>query len=97
MTKTRYLVIARMAGNFAMVGESTDPNETLEKVIRRGSERQVSVDTAPAFGTPSVPVPVCAVHDRPMDLMHGRRGPFWSCHQKNEDGTWCDYKPDSSA
>jgi hypothetical protein len=37
--------------------------------------------------------PVCAIHMVPMVLMHGRRGDFWSCHEKNSDGSWCTYKP----
>jgi hypothetical protein len=37
--------------------------------------------------------PICEVHKLPMTLMHGRRGDFWSCHEKNADGSWCSYKP----
>lgn len=96
MGKTTYQVIARMAGNFAMIGETKDPTETIEQVIKRASERPGAVSSQPESGGPEVPAPVCPFHDRPMVLMHGRRGPFWSCHQKNDDGTWCDYKPDES-
>jgi hypothetical protein len=39
--------------------------------------------------------PVCAIHEIPMVLVHGRKGDFWSCHEKMEDGkTWCSYRPD---
>ena len=38
--------------------------------------------------------PICAVHDLPMVKVQGKRGEFWSCHQRNEDGGWCDYRPD---
>ena len=37
--------------------------------------------------------PICAVHQIPMVLMNGRRGPFWSCHERNDDGSWCSYRP----
>ena len=37
--------------------------------------------------------PVCGVHDVPMVRVAGRRGPFWSCHQRNEDGSWCSFRP----
>ena len=37
--------------------------------------------------------PVCAVHDVPMVRVQGRKGAFWSCHQKNPDGSWCSFKP----
>jgi hypothetical protein len=75
MSKTTYLVIARMAGNFAMLGDTKDKTETIELQVQ---------------------APMCLIHDRPMVLMHGRRGPFWSCHQKSKDGTWCDYRPDET-
>ena len=29
----------------------------------------------------------------PMVKVNGRRGPFWSCHEKNSDGSWCSYRP----
>ncbi len=39
--------------------------------------------------------PVCQVHDLPMVKVMGKRGEFWSCHQKNADGSWCSYRPNS--
>ena len=36
--------------------------------------------------------PICAVHQVPMVRVQGRKGPFWSCHEKNEDGSWCSYR-----
>ncbi len=41
--------------------------------------------------------PVCQVHSSPMQRMEGRRGAFWSCHQKNSDGSWCNYRPHEAA
>ena len=38
-------------------------------------------------------VPICAIHHNPMKRMNGRRGEFWSCHEKMGDGSWCSYKP----
>ena len=58
VAKTRYLVIARMAGNFAMVGESTDPTKTLEQVIKHGSEGQTTVSSSSGSGNDSAPAPV---------------------------------------
>jgi hypothetical protein len=37
--------------------------------------------------------PLCGVHSMPMTQVQGRRGPFWSCHQRNLDGSWCSYRP----
>lgn len=37
--------------------------------------------------------PDCAVHGTAMVRVEGRKGSFWSCHQKNADGSWCTFKP----
>lgn len=37
--------------------------------------------------------PICEVHNTPMVWQQGRKGYFWSCHQRNTDGSWCSYKP----
>jgi hypothetical protein len=37
--------------------------------------------------------PLCAVHNLPMVHVQGKKGAFWSCHQKNADGSWCTYRP----
>jgi hypothetical protein len=93
MAKTTYLVIARMAGNFAMIGETKDKTETIDQVIERAARPRGDANGKSATVEVQLQAPTCPVHDRPMVLMHGRRGPFWSCHQKSEDGTWCDYQP----
>ena len=36
--------------------------------------------------------PVCAVHHESMKWID-RNGGFWSCHKKNGDGSWCNYRP----
>ena len=38
--------------------------------------------------------PTCGIHHIPMVRMQGKHGPFWSCHQKNADGSFCSYKPE---
>ena len=40
--------------------------------------------------------PICEVHQIPMVRMHGRRGAFWSCHQRNPDRSFCSYRPPRS-
>ncbi len=36
---------------------------------------------------------VCPIHNREMVLRKGKFGNFWSCPSKNEDGSWCQYRP----
>jgi hypothetical protein len=43
------------------------------------------------------PAPVCAVHSHTMTWQKGKRGFFWSCHKKMEDGSWCSYRPQAQA
>ncbi len=37
--------------------------------------------------------PVCEVHQVPMVWVRGKKGSFWSCHERMPDGSWCSYKP----
>src|SRR5215211_5368225 len=37
--------------------------------------------------------PLCGVHATPMDSVQGKHGLFWSCHQRNLDGSWCRFRP----
>ena len=37
--------------------------------------------------------PTCAVHHKAMVRVQGKRGPFWSCHERTEDGRFCSYRP----
>ena len=36
---------------------------------------------------------LCGVHSTPMTQVQGKHGPFWSCHQRNLDGSWCNFRP----
>lgn len=37
--------------------------------------------------------PICGIHHIAMVGVTGRRGFFWSCHERNPDGSWCTYRP----
>ena len=41
--------------------------------------------------------PECEIHRQPMANVQGRLGNFWSCHQKNVDGSWCKFRPSGEA
>jgi len=38
--------------------------------------------------------PICAVHHVAMVKQRGKYGAFWSCRERNEDGSFCSYKPE---
>ena len=72
--------------------------ENMEKLIPKPGFPD---DTGP-IATPkqAFQAPVCEVHGIPMTLKPagvsraGKPYPaFWSCSQKNPDGTYCSYKP----
>lgn len=35
--------------------------------------------------------PHCQLHGTPMRYRQGKYGAFWSCPQRNPDGSWCTY------
>src|SRR5436309_3365860 len=41
--------------------------------------------------------PICQIHQVLMVQVNGRKGPFWSCHEKNSDDSWCTYWPNVQA
>ena len=59
---------------------------------RVGTDDRASDDTATDLAE-SDATPICAVHTLPMVRVSGRRGDFWSCHEKNADDSWCSYRP----
>src|SRR3982750_2612111 len=62
---------------------------TLLKDARAIPRPATTVVAQPAAGEP----PTCAVHQLPMLRMSGRKGPFWSCHERLPGGKWCEYRP----
>jgi hypothetical protein len=52
--------------------------------------------TTQSAGSQQPLAPICGIHSTPMVQVQGKHGPFWSCHEKNVDGSWCSYKPDRS-
>ena len=63
---------------------------TYAKLVRGNSVPTVEVQQREP--TEEQDPPQCEVHDVPMALVQGKRGAFWSCHEKNADGSWCAYK-----
>lgn len=38
-------------------------------------------------------VPNCPIHNTPLRKRNSQFGVFYSCGEKNPDGTWCNWKP----
>ncbi len=68
---------------------ATATYDQLLKRYGRKCDQRPKVEDAPN-GTPA---PVCAVHNVPMVEVQGRHGPFWRCHERNQDGSFCNSRP----
>jgi hypothetical protein len=61
-------------------------DQTAQAKAPRQDQRSDQTDDEP---------PICGVHQVPMVRVTGRKGSFWSCHEKLADGSWCSYRPRS--
>src|SRR4051812_19953606 len=106
MTTTKYRVTLSVDGNHTVSVQSDDPAAVTEALVwakktygQLGRLPQAALpgellsdDLATAIRDSDEP-PVCAVHALPMVRVSGKRDDFWSCHEKNDDGSWCSYRP----
>jgi hypothetical protein len=102
MAQTTYEVKLSVDGNHSVTVKTDNQSETklaiawakatFDRLVGFSSQRDEEGRGASEEIGQEDP-PMCAVHQVPMVWQKGRKGYFWSCHQKNEDGSWCDYKP----
>ena len=100
MANTTYQIILSTDGKHTVIVTTEDGAQAIaarewaevaydhliERYGYKGEHRPVSQGEA-------IEAPICAVHQKAMVQQQGRRGAFWSCHEKNADGSWCTYKP----
>jgi len=99
MSKTMYEVTLATDAGYRVTVWSDDPTELGDALAwAKGTVLKLEAyakERAEGDATEEEP-PICAVHQLPMVKVQGRKGEFWSCHQKMEDGSWCSYKPSSN-
>jgi hypothetical protein len=107
MPKLIYEMILSHDGKHSVSVKSDDPRALQEalplaKQLQAGlSEVEGSASATPQISQPRTPqpdlqqpqAPLCGVHSTPMNQVQGKHGPFWSCHQRTLDGSWCTYRP----
>src|SRR5690349_9354955 len=96
MAQTTCTITLTVDGNHAVSVSGEDPTELGDALAwARGIYLKLDAlaQTQHADEPPAGDPPVCEVHGLPMDWQKGRKGSFWSCHQKMPDGSWCSYKP----
>ncbi len=107
MSKVIYEVTLSPDGKHCVSVKSDDA--TLLKdalpLAKKIQERLLGVPESPAPVTQTstqpqdlqqAQAPLCGVHSTPMVSVQGKHGAFWSCHKRNEDDSWCSYKPSPS-
>src|SRR5215216_2096485 len=105
MAQTTYEVTLSLDGNHSVSVRGADPAEmkvaiswakaTHAALAARYADAAAPADP-PHDELPTEP-PICAVHDRPMVRMEGKNGPFYSCHERDEQGQFCSYRPANGA
>src|SRR4051812_39469331 len=107
MTRVIYEFTVSHDGKHSVSVKSDDPL-ALQEALPLAKQLQASLpefDQSPSPTPPISPLriqqpdfhqpqaPVCGVHSTPMTQVQGKHGPFWSCHQRTLDGSWCTYRP----
>jgi hypothetical protein len=104
MTDVKYQVSIIKNGQPTLSITAVDPKQAAEalgwlsmsspiaQAPRRADARVESNPVGIPFAS-KPEAPICAIHQKPMTLMTGKRGQFYSCHEKMQDGSWCRYKP----
>lgn len=100
MAQITYEVRLAIDGNHNVVVRSADPSQmkvaiawakathaALAARYGNGSVRQDMVEDE----LPTEP-PICGVHEIPMVRVEGKNGPFFSCHERDEQGRFCSYR-----
>lgn len=102
MVNSTFQVILSTDGKHTVIATSNDPVQakaalewarvTYDAVVKRyGLKHEQYQKDGDENGKDAVPT--CAFHELPMIRVEGKYGPFWSCHQRNEDGSFCSYRP----
>jgi hypothetical protein len=107
MGQTKYQVSLAVDGKHTVSVQSDDPaavteglvwaQQTYKKLVTLrsiGPTRGVDFTAQGPKQQATLPEepPLCANHHTPMVWVN-KNGGFWSCHKKNPDGSWCDYRP----
>ena len=98
ITKSAYRVEMSTDGNHKVIVTIDDPAGTDAALAwAQGAYYKLTHDVQNTPGGNQTYVqgstPECLLHRQPMTKVQGKLGPFWSCHQKNNDGSWCNYRP----
>ena len=104
MASITYQITITSDGKPAVTVTSDDPQATRNAIPWLAQTYAMLLKDAKAVPQPATTLvktqqaadpPICALHQVPMVRVQGRTGPFWSCHEKMPNGSWCSFKPRS--
>jgi hypothetical protein len=102
MSQTSYQVILSTDGKHTVIATSDELTATKEALAWAQSTYELLLKTygrkgeharKSAEGDVAELVPNCAIHGVAMIRQQGKYGQFWSCHERNENGSFCSYRP----
>lgn len=106
MAQAKYEIVLSTDGKHSVVAETDNQAETkvalawakatYEQLVAqhgREGEHLVLAEPAEMVALELEEAPICAVDQEPVVKVNGKKGDFWSCHEKNPDGSWCTYRP----
>ena len=103
MAQTTYQVILSTDGKHTVIATTDDATKikaasewasaTYDRLVTRYGLKHAPKRRASAEENGEETVPECGVHHVPMVRQEGKYGPFWSCHERGEDGSFCTYRP----
>ena len=109
MAQATYQITLRLDGNHSVSVSGDDPTAVKDglawargiylKLQERAKQHsaasppQSSETVSHQIVMPEPQPPTCAIHNRPMVNVDGKKGQFWSCHEKLQAGSWCPYRP----
>src|SRR5450759_4457684 len=101
MSGTTYQITLSTGGQVAVTVTAEDPAEMktglawAELAYKHLVDNQEQKDDQTEVQEQSEEeAPICAVHHVAMVKQRGKYGAFWSCRERNEDGSFCSYKPE---
>ena len=104
MANTTYQITLAVDGRHTVTVTTDDAADTkaaltcgralYEALVKRYGAPEPAPTASPhAVDGGTAEAPMCAVNEMPMVRMQGKRGPFWSCHERNEESPFCSYRP----
>ena len=102
MASITYQIMITSDGKPAVTVTSDDPQATRDAIPWLAQTYATLLKDVKAVPQPGTTIAqaqqeeephFCTIHQVPMARVQGRKGPFWSCHEKLPDGAWYSFKP----